>query len=309
MFRNKNDDRGKGRAGSQFLKDLEREEARQRSARETVSPDRIGLSLILPVRGEAIRLGVALKRLATFLRSSPLRGEILVVDDGSQDGTELAAARWTRYFPDTIVVRHRESRGLGAAVRTGVLVSRGQYLVAIDPQLRAPLADVHRVVQCLQDGVDLVTASRNHPETEDGEPTAGFLERASETAFRALAKMIMPSSGTQAQSDLLGLRRSSARAIAQRSRVYGDAYLPEWLALAKRLGLQAESLGLSWVEEPLPVRDEAEGELSKLRELWRASRRLSKAAAVKPAAPDELLQETTFVRLERTKLPSSKGKR
>ncbi len=287
---------------SELLKSQARMDARRRNAQQSQTPDQIHLSIVLPVREEAIRLGVALKRLASFLRSMPWRGEVLVVDDGSEDGTEQAAARWTRYFTDTIVVRHKEAKGIGAAVRTGVLVSRGNNLVVVDPEMRAPVMDITRILEALGDGVDLVTASRFHPDSGEATEPAGFLERASETAFRTLTNWLMPTDGASPRSDLFGMRRSSARAIAQRARVFGDAYLPEWLALAKRLGLRHEETGLSWIEDPLPVRDEAEGDLAQLRELWRARKRLKQGTRVKPVSPDELLQETTFVKLERTSL-------
>ena len=310
MFKKKNESEEDAWSDdAELLKGHARQESRLRSARQSQVPEQIHLSLVLPVREEAIRLGVALKRLASFLRSMPWRGEVLVVDDGSEDGTEQAAARWTRYFPDTIVVRHREAKGVGAAIRTGVLVSRGKYLVAIDPELRAPVTDITRILEYLENGADLVTASRHHPASQDSGETSSFLERASETAFRALSNLLMPTGGVNPRCDLLGLRRSSARSIAQRARVTGDAYLPEWLALAKRLGLRHEAVGLSWIEEPLPVRDEAEGDFAQLREMWRARQRLKKGTRVKPVAPDELLQETTFVKLERTSLRRAKGSR
>ena len=86
--------------------------------------------------------------------------EILVVDDGSTDGTaaEAAAAGAT-------VVVHPENRGKGAAVRSGVLVARGRTIVFTDADLAYPPDQIAGLVDLVEEGWDVVVGSRRHTDT------------------------------------------------------------------------------------------------------------------------------------------------
>jgi len=259
------------------------------------------VSLIVPVQSEAGRIGRVLTGLSRLLRSTGWQAELIIVDDGSEDGSGEAATRWKSYFSEFGVVRHARRKGRGVAARTGALLARGRFVVLVDPRSDAPLQDSVHLIECLARGADVAVASRWLPGAR-ALPAKSFLDRASETAFMALSRLMVPVGVRDSGAELVALRRNALRNIAQRARVTGEAFGHEWLALAGRLGFQV-------VEVPVSGAPKTEGEgrvrpneLAMLRDLWGLRRRLGREAAPRASDAHQLLKETGFVRLDRRKL-------
>jgi len=111
------------------------------------------VTLIIPARDEADNLAALLEELPAAL--GDMAFEVIVVDDGSRDGTADVLAALAPSMPWLRLVRHERGAGKGAAIRSGALAARGAILVTIDgdgqndprflPALLRPLADDRRV--------------------------------------------------------------------------------------------------------------------------------------------------------------------
>ncbi|HEX5139683.1 MAG TPA: glycosyltransferase, partial [Dehalococcoidia bacterium] len=89
------------------------------------------LSLVVPAYNEESRIAAALGRIAGYLLTLPVRAELIVVDDGSAEPGRRAVNAAVAELPDDLasqVIRHEFNRGKGAAVRTGMLAARGDYV-------------------------------------------------------------------------------------------------------------------------------------------------------------------------------------
>jgi dolichyl-phosphate beta-glucosyltransferase len=256
------------------------------------------VSVVVPVFERAQVMGRALTRLARFLRETGWLAEVLVVDDGSADGTSEAAARWRSYFDHHYVLRHAVHKGRGIAVRTGVLLARGRNVVVFDPEGDTPLEDARDLVAELERGADLAIASRRVPGAEVQMP-GNFLERASETTFTALSKLLVPIGFRDTNCDLLAVRRQAGRQIGQRARVCGDAWGYEWLALGTRMGLHLAEVPASTLESDDGERRSRPNELAMLREVLGLRRRLGQDHGPKASTAHDLLHETGFTRIDR----------
>jgi dolichyl-phosphate beta-glucosyltransferase len=256
------------------------------------------VSLVVPVFERAQVMGRALTRLARFLRETGWLAEVIVVDDGSEDGTSEAAARWRSYFDHHYVLRHGTRKGRGIAVRTGVLLARGRHVVVYDPEGDTPLEDARDLVAELERGADLAIASRRVPGAEVQIP-GNFLERASETTFTALSKLLVPIGFRDTNCDLLAVRRHAGRQIGQRARVCGDAWGYEWLALGSRMGLHLAEVPASALEADEGERRARPNELAMLREVLGLRRRLGQDQGPRPKTAHDLLHETGFTRVDR----------
>jgi dolichyl-phosphate beta-glucosyltransferase len=121
-----------------------------------MSPPR--LSVVIPAYNEAERLPRTLGRVSAYLSKRELDYEIVVVDDGSTDGTaeRVRAAGESRL----VVLRHEPNRGKGYAVRRGMLAARGTLRLMTDADLSTPIEDLARLEAALEAGYDVAIGSR-----------------------------------------------------------------------------------------------------------------------------------------------------
>jgi glycosyltransferase involved in cell wall biosynthesis len=122
--------------------------------------DALDVSVVLPVYNEKGHLHTEIDRIRAALDASPYTYEIVVVDDGSDDGseTELATIDGIR------LVGHSTNRGSGSARRTGTTVARGRVVVWTDVDMTYPNERIPELVKEL-DGYDQVVGARR---TEQG---------------------------------------------------------------------------------------------------------------------------------------------
>src|SRR5436305_15339036 len=97
----------------------------------------VEISAVLPAFNEAANLEESVGRMAKALKTHARAFEIIVVDDGSQDGTPGVLARLKTVHPTLRVVRHPGNRGYGAALRSGFDAARlpWVFLMYADHQL------------------------------------------------------------------------------------------------------------------------------------------------------------------------------
>lgn len=121
----------------------------------------VQLSVLIPAYQEQKTIG----RLVTLVRQTDLSAlgvhtEIVVVDDGSTDGTALAAARAARGHPHFKLVRHSTNRGKGRAIRTALEHATGELCMIQDADLEYSVDDYPLLVRAMLAGADVVYGSR-----------------------------------------------------------------------------------------------------------------------------------------------------
>jgi glycosyltransferase involved in cell wall biosynthesis len=115
------------------------------------------LSIIMPVYNEAVTIAMALSR----VRAVPIDKQIVVVDDGSTDGTRLILERLAAEGMIDVLVMHDRNRGKGAAVRSGIGHATGDIIVVQDADLEYDPFELPRLMEPILDGrADAVFGSR-----------------------------------------------------------------------------------------------------------------------------------------------------
>ncbi len=118
------------------------------------------LTVIVPAYNEA----TTIKRLLDAVAAVPCGKQIVVVDDGSTDGTAAAIDGWTRCHGGEIEidqVRHRINRGKGAAIRTGLTLARGEVVLIQDADLEYDPEDYPALIGPILSGdAEIVFGSR-----------------------------------------------------------------------------------------------------------------------------------------------------
>jgi len=119
-------------------------------------------SVIVPAFNEADNMPDLFSELASALRDADLDVEIVLVDDGSTDGTLEAARRAAAAagLTNARFLSHRSNRGKTDALLTGAEASSGEYLVLFDADLQHSPEEIARFVRALDEGSDLVTGRK-----------------------------------------------------------------------------------------------------------------------------------------------------
>jgi glycosyltransferase involved in cell wall biosynthesis len=108
----------------------------------------VKLSILMPVYNEEARLAEALKQALDV--AYPCDVELVVVDDGSKDGTQEILAGVDD--PRIHAIRHERNQGKGAAIKTAVDAAIGEYLVILDADLEYDPQDIPRLLDPVLDG-------------------------------------------------------------------------------------------------------------------------------------------------------------
>ncbi len=105
------------------------------------------LSVVVPVHNAERTLTATVAELLDGLADLTSRFEILIVDDGSTDQTEEVAHELTQRYPQVMVVRHAERRGIEASAQTGVVNTTGEVVVVHAGQSLVNTAELQRIWQ------------------------------------------------------------------------------------------------------------------------------------------------------------------
>lgn len=110
------------------------------------------ISVVLPAFNEAAILPDHLQRLVDYLRTleDRFRWEIVIVNDGSEDGTGELADRFAADYDNVMAVHHRRNYGLGQALKYGMSQTRGDYIVTLDIDLSYSPDHIEKLVEAIQ---------------------------------------------------------------------------------------------------------------------------------------------------------------
>ncbi len=220
------------------------------------------LTLVIPAFNEARRLGPYLDSAIAYLEAE-LQGrwEIVIVDDGSVDGTAGVATR--RHGPDPRVrlVRHGSNLGKGAAVQTGVAASKGQIVLFADADGATPIAEERRLRRVIEAGADVAIGSREvlsvvgAPATVTGvdEPVQRDVHLHRYVIGRTFAFMVNTLLGLSYADTQCGFkmfRRDVADVLFGEMTQRGYAFDVELLYLAARRSCRVAEVPVNWHDVP-----------------------------------------------------------
>ncbi|HEX2373340.1 MAG TPA: dolichyl-phosphate beta-glucosyltransferase [Actinomycetota bacterium] len=191
------------------------------------------LSIVLPCLDEAERLPGTLAAYLTWFPPSRAEVELIVVDDGSTDGTTAIADQVAAGDPRVLVVRTTRNRGKGYAVRTGIQAAQGELVVFTDADGSYGPEQLERVVAALEQA-PVAIGARLGSQAGAGPP----LRRLASRVFNRIMRLLLGLPFSDTQCGLKGFRRDAAEAVFQRTRVDGFAFDAEALLVARRLGIE-----------------------------------------------------------------------
>jgi len=231
-------------------------------------PSPASLAVVLPAYNEAARIGPALDELLGYLRrreaDQPMAGrdgglgpgelppeiELIVVDDGSTDGTadlvrarpEAGPARLPGVSLRVFTVPHG---GKGAAVRAGMLAASADLIVFADADLATPPDQLPLMVDALATA-DVALGSRIQPDGRDMRASQPRYRRLIGRAFHGLASWWVVGKVKDTQCGFKGFTRAAARDLFARQLITSIVFDVELIYLARRRGYRIAIVPVRW---------------------------------------------------------------
>jgi dolichol-phosphate mannosyltransferase len=158
------------------------------------------VSVVLPTYNESANIPVIIPKICSVLEGAGIRGEVIVVDDNSPDGTAEAAGKLAENLPVRIVLR-TEERGLATAVIAGFNLSGAQVCVVMDADGSHPVEKLPEMIRpILDDRADMTVGSRHVTDGGIGQWPLHrrIVSKAAAMMTLGLTKMSDPTSGFMA---------------------------------------------------------------------------------------------------------------
>lgn len=212
---------------------------------ETNTGQSVSLSVIVPAFDEEPRLASSLHVIGGYLLSQSYTAEIVVVDDGSRDGT----SRVVRELGPSLGVpvclaRYAENRGKGMALKVGFSLARGERLVFTDADLSTPIETLDPLLRELDSGFDVVIGSRKMPGADIAVRQPKLRETLGRIFTVLVRQWIAPVSDVTC--GFKGFRGRAGREIFARVRTPGWSFDGEILAIARQLGCRIQEIPVRW---------------------------------------------------------------
>jgi len=211
------------------------------------------LSIVIPAYNEAHKIARDVEAASRFFVEQGLAGEIIVSDDGSGDGTADTARACAVPAPVTLTVLGQETnRGKGAAVKAGMLASKGRYAMFADSGVCIPYEQAMRGLALLRSGqCEIAHASRKRADSVIVNPQP-LHRRMFSRAFRLAADLYLglPYRLTDTQCGFKMYRGDVARTLYGQCETEGFLFDLEIIIRAGKSGLRIAEFPVTWSCDP-----------------------------------------------------------
>lgn len=206
-------------------------------------------SVVIPAFNEARRLPRYLAEVVTYFDGRGEGYEVLIVDDGSTDGTQESVAAMTRGHEAVRVLRRDANEGKGAAVRHGMLAARGDYRLFADADGATPIGEIKRLEAALMAGAQIAVGSRALRD-----PSVSVVARphrvAAGRAFSWIVQRLVVPGVLDSQCGFKAFTARAAADLFDKLMTMGFGFDVELLLLARAAGYRVVEVPVNWTDQP-----------------------------------------------------------
>jgi dolichyl-phosphate beta-glucosyltransferase len=208
------------------------------------------LSVVIPAYNEQERLKRFVPGIVEFLRSKGQPFEIIVVNDGSQDGTAQVTRELSKTFSMVRLIDFSPNRGKGGAVRAGMLDARGRYVLFTDADQSTPISEVDKLLGKMEhDNYDVAIGSRSMPGARVEQPQVWYRTLAGKL-FGVGTKLFCIHGIHDTQCGFKAMKREVAQKVFPQVTSDSAIFDIEMLVVATREGCRIAEVAVKWVHDP-----------------------------------------------------------
>ena len=208
------------------------------------------LSVIIPAYNEENRIARTLSKIYNFLKTKNYSYEVIIVDDGSTDGTVTKAQESELFKGGSLcVIKNWINAGKGFSVKRGILASRGEYVLFTDADLSAPIEELDNIFYYVKNSYDIVIGSRSIQDSSVRVHQPWHRETMGK-AFNFFIKLLLLKDFNDTQCGFKLFNGNVARRIVPLLKIDGFCFDVEMLYLAKNKGFKIKEAGVVWENSP-----------------------------------------------------------
>ncbi|MEJ7848895.1 MAG: dolichyl-phosphate beta-glucosyltransferase [Pyrinomonadaceae bacterium] len=206
------------------------------------------VSIVVPAFDEHDRLGDSIRIISAFIEKTAPAAELIIVDDGSKDGTAKVAESVCAGFPNVVsrVIRYENNRGKGFAVKTGLLAARADIALFSDADLSTPINEMDKLIGPIETGeFDVTFGSRALDRSLIGTHQPWRREQGG----RVMNMIIKTMSGLpylDTQCGFKAFRMEKFRPLLDLMTIDRFGFDVEFLYVAKHNGLKLKEIPVRW---------------------------------------------------------------
>ncbi len=206
------------------------------------------LSIIIPAYNEAERIPQTLIDMDKRLSGVDYSYEILVVSDGSKDGTASVVKNMTKMVKNLKLIDLKDNVGKGGAVKQGMLVASGRVRLFMDADNSTSIDQFEKMIPLFKDGYGVVIGSRAVKGAELAPPEPLYRQLIGRALNIFIQLFLLPGiwdtqCGFKAYTD------EAAEKIFMKSSIPGWGFDVETLVLANRMGYRIKEVPVRWVND------------------------------------------------------------
>jgi len=207
------------------------------------------ISIIIPAFNEALRLPATLDQVERYLAMVGTPAEVIVVDDGSRDGTAEVVRQRAAHWPQLRLVAAERNSGKGAAVRLGMAAARGRFKVFSDADLSVPIDDMEKLLRPLRGGAGVAIASRGLRDSQVELHQPWYRETMGKI-FNRLVRVFVLGGVADTQCGFKAFTAEVADRVFPALQTRGFGFDVEVLYRAKQAGYRIVEVPTRWINSP-----------------------------------------------------------
>jgi len=207
------------------------------------------LSIVIPAYNEEARITSTIRDIVGYCRTRRVSFELILVDDGSQDGTSAEGRLLSAEFLEVRLIRLATNYGKGYAVRTGVMNAVGETILFADADGATPICEVERLEAALESGADMAIGSRALRGT-GVQVHAKLYRRLIGRSFHFLVERLADAGVKDTQCGFKLFRSQVAHDLFSRVRMNGFSFDVEVLLMARQRGYRVAEVSVNWAHQP-----------------------------------------------------------
>jgi len=207
------------------------------------------LSVIIPAYNEQERLENTLESMIRYLEGKKYSYEIIIVNDGSTDGTGEIAQKYSQIRKNIRILTNDTKKGKGYSVKRGMLDGDGKYLLFSDSDMSTPIEEEEKLIGWLGQGYDIAIGSRSMKESRIIVHQAWHREMMGKI-FNKFVRLITVRGLIDTQCGFKVFRRECAKKLFGMQKLDGFAFDVEILFLAKKHDYKIKEVPVQWRNSP-----------------------------------------------------------